>query len=386
MDNVRNAGLSSKTLIIRLGSHATDPIYWYTEVVDEGHRKSGQLCDHTKLDNIPFLLNYNVKILVSTSYVIFRKIDVIDRGILKSEQSLAFSIEKTIVSNIENFHTVILKSDSNFCYVVAVEHELMSRWLGWLADAGISPTVMIPDVLALPFDDGRCVPVKLGDEWLVRNSEVSGFSVNDDIFKKLCLSTLIFCPENRFSHVYNQASGLHATGYCDVLRIMANNIENNHVNLLTSRYYRHRKKTISSASFFRSVYLFFLLSIVMCFNSWCYKNDILRDIHMLDVTLQDFHIQYPLVQQYADEDSINVNKDFYHSNENVIKPDLIFLLHGLVENFNKLDITIKNIIFFNGKNKANFNVRIINVDGIDQVLNKMYQKNNKLNISKITNK
>ncbi|UXD26409.1 General secretion pathway protein L [Yersinia enterocolitica] len=107
---------------------------------------------------------------------------------------------------------------------------------------------------------------------------------------------------------------------------------------------------------------------------------------MLDVTLQDFHIQYPLVQQYADEDSINVDKDFYHSNENVIKPDLIFLLHGLVENFNKLDITIKNITFFNGKNKANFNVRIINVDGIDQVLNKMYQKNNKLNISKITNK
>ncbi|HDL8738197.1 TPA: general secretion pathway protein GspL, partial [Yersinia enterocolitica] len=297
MNNVRNAGLSSKTLIIRLGSHATDPIYWYTEVVDGGHRKSGQLCDHTKLDNIPFLLNYNVKILVSSSYVIFRKIDVIERKILQSEQSLAFSIEKTIVSNIENFHTVILQSDSNFCYVVAVEHELMSRWLGWLANVGISPTVMIPDVLALPFYDGRCFPVKLGDEWLVRNSEVSGFSVNDDIFKKLCLSTLIFCPENRFSRAYNQASCLHATDYCDVLRIMANNIENNHVNLLTGRYYRHRKKTISSASFFRSVYLFFLLSIVMCLNSWCYKNDILRDIHMLDATLQDFHIKYPLVQQ-----------------------------------------------------------------------------------------
>ncbi|CQH64893.1 general secretion pathway protein L [Yersinia enterocolitica] len=34
MNNVRNAGLSSKTLIIRLGSYATDPVYWYTEVVD----------------------------------------------------------------------------------------------------------------------------------------------------------------------------------------------------------------------------------------------------------------------------------------------------------------------------------------------------------------
>lgn len=124
----------------------------------------------------------------------------------------------------------------------------------------------------------------------------------------------------------------------------------------------------------------------MCLNSWCYKNDILRDIHLLDVTLQGFHIKYPLVQQYADEDSINVNKDFYHSDGNIIKPDLIFLLHRLVENFNKFDITIKSIIFINGKNKANFNINIINVEGIDQVLNEIDQKNNRLTITKINNK
>ncbi|HHA0034104.1 TPA: type II secretion system protein GspL [Yersinia enterocolitica] len=386
MNNVINSGLSSKALIIRLGSHATDPVYWYTEVVDGRQRKSGHLCDHTELDNIPFLLSYNVKILVSASYIIFRKIDKIGRGVLKNEQSLAFSIEKTIVSNIDNFHIVILMSDSNFCYVAAVEHKLMSRWLGWLANVGVSPTVMIPDVLALPFNDGRCFPVKLDDEWLIRNSEVSGFSVNDAIFKKLCLSTLSFCPENRFSNFYRQTSGLNSTDYCEVLRIMANNIENNHINLLTGRYYRHRKKIISHASFFRSVYLFFLLSIVLCLNSWCYKNDILRDIHMLDITLQGFHIKYPLVQQYAAEYDINTNEDLYYSDGNIIKPDLIFLLHGLVENFNKLDITIKSIIFTNDKHKANFNVSIINVDGIEQVLNEIYQKNNQLNISKITNK
>lgn len=114
-----------------------------------------------------------------------------------------FFIEKIIVSNIENFYIVILKLDSNFCYVVVVEYELMSCWLGWLINVGVFFIVMILDVLVLLFNDGKCFLVKLDDEWLIRNSEVLGFLVNDDIFKKLCLLILIFCFENRFSCVYN---------------------------------------------------------------------------------------------------------------------------------------------------------------------------------------
>ncbi|WP_174848555.1 type II secretion system protein GspL [Yersinia artesiana] len=385
MNNAKNAGLSSKILIIRLGSHVDDPIYWYTEIVDGNHKNSGRLCDYTELGNIPFLLSYDVKILVSTSYFVFRKIELIGRWILKSERSLAFSLEKTIVSDIEDFHTIILKSDSDFCYVAAVEHKLMNRWLEWLANVGVFPTAMIPDVLALPFNDERCFPVKLDDEWLIRNSEVSGFSVKDAIFKSLCLSALFSCPKNKFSHFYSQTSSPHFTDNFDVLRIMASNIENNHVNLLTGRYYRHRKKFISNASLFRPVCLFLLLSIVMCFNSWHYKKDILRDTHMLNVALQSFHTQYPLVKQYIDEDSINANDAFYYSADNVVKLDFINLLHGVVENFGKLDVTINNIIFSKDENKVLFNINIINRDWVDQVLNEIDKEEHQLNISKIIN-
>lgn len=386
MNNVKNVDLSSKNLVIRLGNCATDPIYWYAELPGDEHGQSGRLCDHTELGNIPQLSKYNIKLLVSTSYIIFRKIEIIDRKILKNEQSLAFSIEKTIVSNIENFHTVILKSDSDFCHVVAVEHELMSRWLGWLANVGVSPILLIPDVLALPFNDERCFPVRLDDEWLIRSSEASGFSVNDAIFKSLCSSTSLSYPKNRLSHFYSQTSRLHSTDYCDVLRIMANNIENNHANLLTGRYYRHRKKAISNVSLVRSIYWFFLLSIMMCFNSWYCKNDILRDIHMLNIALQDFHTHYPLVQEYIDENGTIISSDFFSSYENEVKPDLISLLYSMVENFSNLDVAINSISFSNSEKKNSFNINITDIDEIDQVLNNINKKDHQLKISKITNK
>ena len=387
MNNMKSVASSSKSLVIRLGNYATDPIYWYTEAVGDENIKAGRICNYTELLDIPFILNHNVKILVSTSSIVFRKIEIIDREILKNEQSLEFSIEKTIVSNIDKFHTVILKSDSNFCHVVAVEHELMSRWLGWLANVGVYPTLLIPDVLALPFNDERCFPVRLDDEWLIRSSEASGFSVNDAIFKSLCScsSTSLSYPNNRLSHFYSQTSHLHLTGYCDVLRIMANNIKNNHANLLTGRYYRHRKKMTSNASFVRSVYWFFLLSIMMCFNSWSYKNDILRDIHMLNVALQDFHTHYPLVQEYIDKNKIIINDDFYSSHENLIKLDLISLLHGMVESFSNLDVAINSISFANVKDEIRFNINILDRDGVDLVLNNMDKNGYQLNISKIIN-
>lgn len=385
MSDMKNADLSFKTLIIRLGCHTSDPIYWYTEMVEGEHSNSGRLCDHSELGNIPFLLNYDVKILVSTSHIIFRKIDIIEKSFLKKEQSLAFSIEKTIVSNIEDFHTVILKSDSDFCYIAAVEHKLMSRWLGWLENVGVSPTAMIPDVLALPFNDERCFPVKLDDEWLIRNSEVSGFVVKDAIFKGLCLSPFHFCSKNRFSHFYSRTSCLHSTDYCDALCIMASNIKNNHVNLLTGRYYCHGKKSMRNDSLFRSACLFLLLAIVMFFNLWFHKKDMLKDIHILNLALHNFHIEYPLVQQYINVNNLNKVDDFSHSVENVVKPDFINLLHGMVENFIELDVNMNSIVFAKDENKASFNINVINRYGVEQVLNKIDRKAHQLNISKITN-
>ncbi|WP_227721674.1 type II secretion system protein GspL, partial [Yersinia proxima] len=79
-----------------------------------------------------------------------------------------FSIESLIVGDIENYHVVILKSSRELCHVMVVERDLMNLWLGWLTEIGISTTVMIPDVLTLPFLENKWFTVKLDNEWLIR--------------------------------------------------------------------------------------------------------------------------------------------------------------------------------------------------------------------------
>ncbi|OWF77514.1 hypothetical protein B4900_16380 [Yersinia rohdei] len=148
----------------------TDIIYWHLTSNDGKNEQFGKLNNPSELIDIPMLFNSDVKILVCTSQIIYRRIKLQGNKKINNLKSIRFSFEKTIVSNIDYFHTIILKTDSDCCYVAAVEHKFMQLWLEWLKDAGISTTVMIPDVLTLPFSNGQWTSVKLNNEYLIRNN------------------------------------------------------------------------------------------------------------------------------------------------------------------------------------------------------------------------
>ncbi|CFR15658.1 general secretion pathway protein L [Yersinia kristensenii] len=381
MKNIKKVDSPRSTLMIRLVNNTSDPIYWYAKR-EEGE-EYGKIDHYTELKSISVWFNCDVKILIPASFVIFRRIRIKNKEILNNKKSLAFSIERSIVSNIEDFHVVILKADSTFCYIAAIEHELMNVWLGWLKDAGISATAMIPDVLTLPFSDGKWFSIKLDNEWLIRNGDMSGFSIKEDIFEVLCRSKSLSLPENLLSHPNVQTTDSHSIHYREVLRIMVDNLENNNVNLLSGRYYRHRKKTIHNTPMYRTIHLCFLLSIVMCLNSWFYKIDILRDIHMLNVVLQDFYTQYPPMKKYEEMESINVHESIYHTN--MIGHDFIHFLHVGSEVFGKTDATINSIVFDKNQNKISFNVVVPKGSEIDVELKKVDEKNEGFSIFKTIN-
>ncbi|AHM72333.1 type II secretion system protein GspL [Yersinia hibernica] len=381
MNNSKSIGLLEGTLIIRFGSHVSDPIYWYTTTEEGKNRECGRIDNHAELNSISSFFHYDVKILVSSSFIIFRKIKLINKEVLNKECSIAFSMEPTIVSNIDGFHIVVLKSDNYFCYVTAVEHELMSLWLGWLEDVGIYTSIMIPDVLTLPFDGDNYFSIKLDNEWLTRDSEVSGFVLRDNIFKRLCLSSCFSGDGNTFNPTYSDEVNSHSTNYCDVLRIMVENIENSNANLLSGRYNRHNKQMIKIYSFSRTIYLFFLLSIFVFLNSWCDRSNILRDIYMLNEALQIFHAQYPLLHHYMSND--NINYGVYSQENGMVKPGFISLLHAANMSVDKLDVILNSIYFSNEYNKV-----IFNIDGFDRgemLLNVINEENKYLNVSETSN-
>ncbi|WP_025475382.1 type II secretion system protein GspL, partial [Yersinia pestis] len=151
---------------------------WYVESQGKKLVRHGKINGVAELKNITLYANNVVKILVPANKIIFRSLSIKKNEVMNNIKSIAFSIEQSISSDIDNFHIVILDQDKDFCHVAAIEHELMNRWLFWLNINGISACCIMPDAFALPFFNSEWSVIKIESNWLVRNNEMSCFLVN----------------------------------------------------------------------------------------------------------------------------------------------------------------------------------------------------------------
>lgn len=371
MNNILDSISSKDKLIIRLSCQANEPIYWYLKLKEDDSFQFGKLNDCIELKNISTLSHCDVTVLIPTSFIIYRKIELKRRRVTRNLKQLKFSFEKTIAGDVDNFHIVILKYDENFCYVAAVEHELMNCWMRWLNDAGISVRLIIPDVLTLPFNEGKCSLLKFDNQCLIRNSDVSGFSLRDDILQKLHLAKLIDLSKNTFCCASDQIEKLQPMQFCEALSIMAENIDNNGANFLTGKYYRYRKRTSNRFSPLRIMSFGLLFSIGVFFNSLHCNYMIERDIDMLNKIAQNFYAHYPSVKQY-DLNSQDVTQ-YNDSNlsGNVFGNDFIFMLHASSIFIGSTDNTINSINFNNNEKKIIFNLDYMNDELLEYDMDKI---------------
>ncbi|CNI57506.1 type II secretion system protein GspL [Yersinia vastinensis] len=369
-----NKIFSETVLFIRLGCDATEPVYWHLKVKD-AEAQSGRLNNHTELKKISAFATGEVIILVSSRLIIYRSIKAKGNKIKNNSKFLRFSFEKSILGNIDDFHIVILKYDVDTCYVAAVEHQLMEIWIGWLTDFDISPTLMIPDVLTLPFYDGKGVSVKMGDECLIRNGEVSGFIVKDFILEKLSQAKRIDLSVRKFFCDVDQSEKQETKLFCEILRIMADNVKNSNVNFLCDRYYHNRKRAMNNASIFITISLCFLLSIVMLLNSLYYKYEIIRNIDMLNTASREFYAKYPSLKGYRLNDT-QPNVDELSNNKGSY--DFINLLHAASTVVRAKGLVINNINFNSHDREV-----ILNINATEDNINDSKLRSDKLRLDKI---
>lgn len=84
-------------LIIRLGCHADEPIYWYLKLRGRKGFQSGKLNNSMELKDICNLSHCDVTILVSTSFIIYRKVELHKKKIIRNLKYLKFSFEKRLL-------------------------------------------------------------------------------------------------------------------------------------------------------------------------------------------------------------------------------------------------------------------------------------------------
>lgn len=372
MSNIIDDVKSKFVLVIRLGSSEDEPIYWYAESYDKKIVKYGKINRPADLGEIAFYANGICTVLLPANEIIFRNIKINSIKMMRSLKSVSFSIEQSIFGDIDDFHIVILKRDKVSCHIAAIEHELMGRWLHWLKNAGIPVCKMIPDVLTLPFFNGEWSAIKIDDNWLVRNNEMSGFLVNSGFLEKIVMIESPTITINTFSPPDIKNINWISTNYSEPLLVMTKNLADNNINLLTGKYRFSEKITIDNSVFFKIASWFLFLFLVMFLESWYHGNQIVNNIDTLREVSQKFYDDF-LPKKYGKND-VNTNFNNYISdieNENN-RLDFIHLLNEITNHIDEMYLDVSSLHFSHEENKIS-----IVIEGDDEMVQAFLRKKGK---------
>ncbi|CNE84833.1 type II secretion system protein GspL [Yersinia similis] len=373
MSNIIDGVKSTFTLLIRLGETEYEPIYWYVESQDKKLIRYGKINGLADLGDLALYANDVVKILVPASQIVFRRLNVNLNKVANNIKSIAFSIEQSISSDVDNFHIVILDQDKTFCHVAAIEHALMNRWLSWLKINGISACCIIPDAFALPFFNNEWSVIKIDSNWLVRNNEMSGFLVSSSVLENILMIVEPTVTVNAFSPADIKWGNWQSLDYSDPMLVMAKSLRSTHVNLLSGKYKYAEKIIVENGVFLRFASWFFLLFLVMNLNGWYQGYKIVRDTETLGKAAQNFYAEF-LPPAYHEGD-INTNFNQYILDLDLKKDSISFIKLLNAVNYYTSDESVDMHSFNFNYIKGEIS---IDIEGDDDLINEMI--NNKTNL------
>lgn len=188
-----------ETLFIRLGSQAHDTIYWL--VVNEASGKeediiaSGELQGAKQLSELTSKAeSRHVKILVPGSDVLLKSLNIPAKSTRAKHQAVPYMLEDSFAEDVEQlfFAYADLNKDiqGNNCFTAIVSHSQMEQWLSWLAEADITISFMLPDVLTIPHTKEGWSAIALGDtsqqQVIARQHLWQGFTLDAGTWQLQC--------------------------------------------------------------------------------------------------------------------------------------------------------------------------------------------------------
>ncbi|MFT5758249.1 MAG: general secretion pathway protein L [Alteromonadaceae bacterium] len=173
-----------ETLYIRLGSHAQDPIHWLIwasaqqEIIASGElNNASQLSELTEKSQQREVISF-----IPGCDAAIKSLKVPGNSVRALRLAAPYMLEDDLAQDVESLffaYSVLKKNDQgDNCFIAVVAREQILNWKSWLSDAEIKCKVMIPDVLAMPFDEGQYSAVVLGEQILLRQSQWQGMVVD----------------------------------------------------------------------------------------------------------------------------------------------------------------------------------------------------------------
>lgn len=126
-----------------------------------------------------------VIVLTPASDVLLARAAVPNVGRQRLAQAIPYALEDQLGSEVEDLHFALGRQADQAIAVAVVARAKMDAWLGYLRDAGFEPDLLVPAVLALPYEEGTWTVLRDAAGAIVRSGVQAGFAADHDNLETL---------------------------------------------------------------------------------------------------------------------------------------------------------------------------------------------------------
>jgi general secretion pathway protein L len=132
----------------------------------------------TTLSTLILQPDQQVIVLLPTTEILLTQVEIPTTQRRRLRQAVPFALEEQFAEDIEQLHFALGMRDAAQRLSVAVMAQRdLARYLNALAELSLSPTVVLPDVLALPLVADSWSILLYGQRLLVRTGKQAGFAI-----------------------------------------------------------------------------------------------------------------------------------------------------------------------------------------------------------------
>ena len=171
----------SEFLTVRLSSEPQSPVQWLVWSTSQQEViASGELSSWEQLDELtPYAEKRSCIALLPGSECLIKRVEIPKGAARQFDSMLPFLLEDEVAQDIEDLHLTILDKDATHATVCGVDREWLKQALDLFREANIIFRKVLPDTLAVPFEEQGISALQIDQHWLLRQGNYQAVSISE---------------------------------------------------------------------------------------------------------------------------------------------------------------------------------------------------------------
>ncbi|MFA0551100.1 type II secretion system protein GspL [Vibrio lentus] len=171
----------SEFLTVRLSSEPQSPVQWLVWSTSQQEViASGELSSWEQLDELtPYAEKRSCIALLPGNECLIKRVEIPKGAARQFDSMLPFLLEDEVAQDIEDLHLTILDKDTSHATVCGVDREWLKHALELFREANIIFRKVLPDTLAVPFEEQGISALQIDQHWLLRQGHYQAVSISE---------------------------------------------------------------------------------------------------------------------------------------------------------------------------------------------------------------